>query len=105
MKNPRLLRSRAGASLADITKGELHSGPTRTISGSVLSGHGAEEATAFLGRYHQQVSVIPEGEREFLGWMRPGLRRFSVKNLTASRLSDFIAFKPPSFSAFQLQVH
>jgi Na+-transporting NADH:ubiquinone oxidoreductase subunit A len=40
-----------------------------------------------LGRYHHQVSAIPEaGKREFLGWMRPGLHRFSVKNLTASRL-------------------
>jgi Na+-transporting NADH:ubiquinone oxidoreductase subunit A len=87
VRSPRLLRTRMGASLTDITEGEIDNGPTRTISGSVLSGHRAEEATAFLGRYHQQVSVIPEGgEREFLGWMRPGLHRFSVKNLTASRI-------------------
>lgn len=41
----------------------------------------------FLGRYHQQVSVIPEGgDRHFLGWMSPGFNLFSIKNIVASKL-------------------
>jgi Na+-transporting NADH:ubiquinone oxidoreductase subunit A len=53
----------------------------------VLSGHTAKDKTAFLGRYHQQISVIPEGgKREFLGWLRPGSTLYSIKNVMMSRL-------------------
>jgi Na+-transporting NADH:ubiquinone oxidoreductase subunit A len=86
LKNPRLIRTRIGASLVDVTSGEIKEGDPRVISGSVLSGHTAEDATAFLGRYHQQISVIPEQRtREFLGWFMPGLDRYSIKNVVASR--------------------
>ena len=41
----------------------------------------------FLGRYHAQVSVLAEGrEREFLGWQKPGVDKFSIKNVFASKL-------------------
>ena len=68
---PRLLRTRLGANLQQLCDGEARPGAMRRISGSVLSGRMAEdEADAFLGRYHQQVSVLPEHrEREFLGWL------------------------------------
>lgn len=49
------------------------------ISGSVLNGHKAEAAFDYLGRFHQQISVIPEGDKpEFLGWLMPGARKHSV---------------------------
>jgi Na+-transporting NADH:ubiquinone oxidoreductase subunit A len=52
-----------------------------------LSGFQARGDRAYLGRYHQQVSVIPENtRREFLGWLRPGLHQHSVKNIVLSRL-------------------
>jgi Na+-transporting NADH:ubiquinone oxidoreductase subunit A len=87
VKNPRLIKTRLGASVADITSGELKGGEHRAISGSVLSGHTAQESTGYLGRYHQQVSVIPEGgKREFLGWLNPGLHSYAVKNIVLSRL-------------------
>jgi Na+-transporting NADH:ubiquinone oxidoreductase subunit A len=87
VKQPRLIRTRIGASVSDITSGELIEGQQRCISGSVLSGFIAHEETGYLGRYHQQISVIPEGgKREFLGWLRPGLNRYSVKNIVLSRL-------------------
>jgi Na+-transporting NADH:ubiquinone oxidoreductase subunit A len=87
VKNPRLLKTRIGGSLNDIIKEELKDGENRTISGSVLSGHTARGTTSFLGRYHQQVSVIPERrKREFLGWLSPGLNLYSVKNIVLSRL-------------------
>ena len=87
VKKPRLLRTRMGASLRDLVAGELKEGEHRIISGSVLSGYAAHDELAYLGRYHQQVSVIPEGgQRKFLGWLSPGLDLFSVKNIVASKL-------------------
>jgi Na+-transporting NADH:ubiquinone oxidoreductase subunit A len=61
VKRPRLIRTRLGAGIDDITRGELHDVDCRVVSGSLLSGHHAEGALAFLGRYHNQVSVIAEG--------------------------------------------
>ncbi len=89
VQNPRLLRTRLGASTDDLTDGELKDGENRVISGSVLSGRQAQgEVHGFIGRYHQQISVIREGrEREFLGWLAPGKNKFSILNVFVSRLS------------------
>jgi len=86
--NPRLLRTRVGASVDDLTEGELADGDLRLISGSVLSGRQAQGGeVGFLGRYHHQVSVLREGrERRFLGWLAPGADQFSTINLFLSRL-------------------
>jgi Na+-transporting NADH:ubiquinone oxidoreductase subunit A len=87
VRTPRLIKTRMGASVEDLTANELNDGKNRIISGSVLSGHTAKDKTAFLGRYHQQISVIPEGgKREFLGWLRPGSTLYSIKNVMMSRL-------------------
>lgn len=66
VREPRLIRTRIGASLEDLVSGELQEGNHRIISGSVLSGRAAGEGTAFLGRYHQQISVIPEAGNDAL---------------------------------------
>jgi Na+-transporting NADH:ubiquinone oxidoreductase subunit A len=95
LKNPRLLRTRAGASLFDITAGELNEGEHRVISGSVLSGRQADGSRGFLGRFHQQISVIPENrKRKFLGWLNPFANIHSVKNIF---LSGFIPNKTFDF--------
>lgn len=87
VKKPRLIKTRLGASLEDLTKDELSDEEERIISGSVLSGRASAENVSFLGRYHQQVSVISEGrKREFMGWLNPGLNLFSVKNVVLSKL-------------------
>lgn len=85
---PRLLRSRLGASLDDLTAGELTAGAKpRLISGSVFGGRTARGACAWLGRYHQQVSCLAEGhDREFLHYLRAGLDKHSVMNLYLSKL-------------------
>ncbi|MBZ0115158.1 MAG: Na(+)-translocating NADH-quinone reductase subunit A [Thermoanaerobaculia bacterium] len=87
-KQPRLLRTRLGASLDELTEGESTAAETRVISGSVLSGRKASgEILGYLGRYDQQVSLLAEDhERHFLGWMAPGADTFSVTNLFLSRL-------------------
>ncbi len=92
--NPRLLQTRLGASLDDLTEGELKEGETRVISGSVLSGRQAQgEVLGFLGRHHQQVSVLREGrEREFLGWLAPGKHKYSVLNIFISRILNGKSF-------------
>jgi Na+-transporting NADH:ubiquinone oxidoreductase subunit A len=87
VKNPRLIRTRIGACLSELLAGQLSTGEMRIISGSVLSGRHAVGASDFLGRYHNQVSVLAEErQREFLGWLRPGFNKFSVKKLFAGSL-------------------
>lgn len=87
VKNPRLIRTRLGACLSQLVSGQLHEGENRVISGSVLSGHCAAGATDFLGRFHNQVSVLNENrKREFMGWTLPGFDKFSVRNVFASAL-------------------
>ncbi|MGD9857083.1 MAG: Na(+)-translocating NADH-quinone reductase subunit A [Planctomycetaceae bacterium] len=85
VSEPRLLRTRLGASMEQFTRGQLKEGENRVISGSVLSGRAAVGHAAYLGRYHVQVSVLREGrEREFLGWQKPGFDKFSIKHVFAS---------------------
>ena len=85
VKNPRLLRTRRGASTGDILANELHAGDARVISGSVLSGHRASGMLGWLGAYHNQISVIQEGTpREFLSFMRLGRHRYSSLRAFAS---------------------
>jgi Na+-transporting NADH:ubiquinone oxidoreductase subunit A len=85
VKNPRLLRTRRGASTADILANELHSGSSRVISGSVLSGHRASGMLGWIGAYHNQISVIAEGSpREFLSFMRLGRNKYSTLRAFAS---------------------
>lgn len=88
VKNPRLVRTRVGANLNDLTAGELQDDvESRVVSGSVLFGHNATDWAAYLGFYHLQVSGLKEGrDREFFGWIVPGKDKYSVMNVyTSSR--------------------
>jgi Na+-transporting NADH:ubiquinone oxidoreductase subunit A len=82
---PRLLRTRLGASTDELVQGETTPGVLRVVSGSVLDGRTAQgEALGYLGRYHQQVSVLAEAqERELFGWIMPGFDKFSVWGVVA----------------------
>ncbi|MCO4320338.1 Na(+)-translocating NADH-quinone reductase subunit A [Aliidiomarina quisquiliarum] len=85
---PRLVRTRLGANLNDLTKGELAEGEQRIVSGSVLNGHTAAGPHAYLGRFHLQVSLLEEGaEKEFMGWGKPGVNMHSVTRAYAGHLS------------------
>lgn len=72
--NPRLLRTRPGAGLPELTAGEVRTdGAYCLVSGSVLDGFEATGPLGFLGRYHHQVSVLPEGNGgRLFGWFAPG---------------------------------
>ncbi|VXC53687.1 Na(+)-translocating NADH-quinone reductase subunit A [Pseudomonas sp. 8Z] len=88
-EQPRLLRTRLGASLEALTAGELKPGVNRVISGSVFGGRTARGAFAFLGRYHNQVSCLSEGnDREMMHYLRAGVNKHSVLNIFVSKLTS-----------------
>ena len=87
VKQPRLLRTRLGACIEELVEGELRDGEYRIISGSVWSGRQAVDWSSYLGRHHLQVCVLKEGtEREFMGWLSPGRRKYSQTNVMLSSL-------------------
>ncbi len=89
-KTPKHYRVICGACLKQITDAQLidpdypnlasptsMASSTRIISGSVLSGTQVAP-DGFLGMYDQQVLLMPEGDHyEFMGWLMPGLKKFS----------------------------
>jgi len=63
VRRPRLVRTRLGASTGDLVNGasdDMLEASHRVISGSVLSGRTATGWAAFLGRHHDQVTVLPD---------------------------------------------
>lgn len=94
VKSPGLVKTRLGASVEDLTNGELTDQKNRIISGSVLSGHIAAAEMAFIGRFHRQISVVPEAsKRVFFGWLASGIDKFSLKNVVLSKLIPNKKFK------------
>jgi Na+-transporting NADH:ubiquinone oxidoreductase subunit A len=87
VQRPRLVRTRLGACLTELMAGETVPGENRIVSGSLLCGRTAEQAYAYLGRFHQQVCTLAEGgQRHFLGWFSPSGELHSVKHILLGRL-------------------
>lgn len=88
VSKPRLIRTRVGANLCDVVEGQIDtSSEVRVISGSILNGRKAEGWAAYLGAYHNQVSVLEEGRhRDFFGWIVPSKEKFSFLNVLLSSL-------------------
>lgn len=75
---PKYFKIIQGANLSNLFKSVVSSENPRYISGNVLTGTRIQE-DGFLGFYHNQITVIPEGgKEEFLGWVLPGFGKFSV---------------------------
>ncbi|MDH5171844.1 MAG: Na(+)-translocating NADH-quinone reductase subunit A [Gammaproteobacteria bacterium] len=92
VERPRLLRTRLGADLQALCAGQMKEGENRIVSGSVLGGRAVSGGTSYLGRYHNQVSVLLEGrQREFMGWLSPGLRKHSNLGIY---VTSFFGTKP-----------
>lgn len=88
VREPRLVRSQLGANLRELTQGALYEGKQRIVSGSVLNGHKVDDAHQWLGRFHLQVSVLAEGDqKEFFGWIKPGVNQHSVTRAYLGHLS------------------
>ena len=88
-KDPRLVRTVAGASLADLAQNDLPQElPVRMISGSVLSGRAGAGANGYLGRYARQVTLIEEDKKQIpMGWIRPMFSKFAIQPVLGSALS------------------
>ena len=85
--SPRVFETKAGANISEITEGRIEEGKKRVISGSVLNGHIADGVLDFVGRYDNQISVIEEDDnRNFMGWIAPGLNKFSASSVFLSNL-------------------
>jgi len=85
VQKPRLIRTRIGASLQELTAGELKESDkkatinNRVICGSVFGGYTSSGACAFLSRYANQITVLKEGhERTLLHYLSPGKNKFSI---------------------------
>lgn len=62
---------------ACLNKLAVEGSDNRFISGNVLTGEGVGQ-DGYLGNYHHQITVIPEGKyEEFLGWILPSTKKLS----------------------------
>ncbi|WP_404377498.1 Na(+)-translocating NADH-quinone reductase subunit A [Vreelandella aquamarina] len=95
-EKPRLLRTRIGASTDELLAGEvIQPDDTRVISGSVFSGAAAEGKLTYLGRFHNQVSLLEEGnKRTFMGWLSLGANRHSVMGIYISKFKGLSNYAP-----------
>jgi len=82
----RLLRVRLGADLRELNAGQLKSESCSIISGSVLHGRQISDDQPYLGRYHQQVSVLPTVPTTAQRWWGLGARQFSALPIFLARL-------------------
>jgi len=93
VKNPQYYRVRKGVSVKELLKDNLKSANVRCISGNVLTGTRIR-TDGYLGFYHHQVTVIPEGDQhEFMGWAAPGFNKFSFSRSYFSWLTPKRKFK------------
>lgn len=88
VKEPKLVKTVMGASIDELTVGQLIDGEIRAVSGSVLNGTNATGPYAYLGRYHNQVSCLAEGrEKVLFGWILPGSNQHSITRSYLGHLS------------------
>ncbi|WP_339719360.1 Na(+)-translocating NADH-quinone reductase subunit A [uncultured Paraglaciecola sp.] len=87
-KNPRLVRTLLGADITELTANEANEGEMRMLSGSVLQGNHAHGVHGYLGRFHNQVTILREGrEKELFGWIKPGVNQHSITRAYLGHLS------------------
>ncbi|MCL1158973.1 Na(+)-translocating NADH-quinone reductase subunit A [Shewanella inventionis] len=85
---PRLVRTQLGAKLSEWVSDEIDQRHSRIVSGSLLSGHTATGVYDYLGRFHNQVSVLTENDRqEVLPWVRHDSNKFSLTGIMMSGFS------------------
>ena len=84
---PRLMRTRLGANVIELVSGEIAADRNcRVISGSVLDGLAAQGPLGYLGRYHNQVSIIPDVvQRRLFGWIASARGQRRLRAFTTAR--------------------
>ena len=81
VEKPAYLKLKVGAKLDNVFKGRVKSGRNlRYISGNVLTGKQVNAEGSYLGAFHSQLTVIPEGNEvnELLGWIMPRVNDYST---------------------------
>ena len=87
VKKPKYYRTIAGATVANLLFDNINEGDNRIISGDILTGQHID-LNGTLGFYDTTITVIEEGkEQEFLGWILPGLHKFSASKTFLSWLT------------------
>ncbi len=80
IKAPQYYEILAGANVAELLADKIATDNVRVISGNVLTGDKIAQ-DGYLGFYHNEVTVIPEGDQlKFFmtkGWFSPGFDKFS----------------------------
>jgi len=79
--SPKLIKTDLGAAFDELLSDQEIDDSKRVINGNVLNGAFVNEGTEYLGKYALQVAVLEEGyKKEFIGWMLPGSKQFSLTN-------------------------
>jgi len=87
VEKPQYYKVISGCNIFPLVKDNRKSTACRYISGNVLTGTQIEKE-GYLGFYHNQVTLIPEGHyHEFIGWAMPRLNKFSYSKTFFSWLT------------------
>ena len=105
-RNPHYYRTFAGACVESLVKEQVMNEDypvladdnlreTRVISGNVLSGE-TIAPDGFLGAYDSLLTILPEGDYyDFMGWLMPGLKKFSFSKTFLSGIVRPISLISP----------
>lgn len=89
VQNPCYMRMPYGADLSALLDNQVktHGRASRTISGNVLTGKILDEWPS-VRFYDRQITAIEEGgQREILGWLLPGFKKWSLSHTFLSWLT------------------
>lgn len=117
LKNPHYYLVHHGACVKSIVEAQLlnpqypqiedapRATGTRVISGNILSGTQIAN-DGFLGACDDLITLLPEGDHyEFMGWLMPGIKKYSFSRTFLSGFMPKSTFKPlgltlPRFKRF-----
>lgn len=92
---PQYYKTYGGACIDRLIDGTIKDGYVRYVSGNVLTGNQIS-SKGYLGFYHNQLSVIPEGDDyEVFGWITPSTKKLSFHK--AFGLLSFLGGKNKEF--------
>jgi Na+-transporting NADH:ubiquinone oxidoreductase subunit A len=87
VERPAYFKTLRGVAVKGFIQNNLKENKVRIISGNVLTGD-TILASGYLGFYHNQFTVIPEGDYyEFMGWAAPGFDKYSFSRAFFSWLN------------------
>jgi Na+-transporting NADH:ubiquinone oxidoreductase subunit A len=91
VRSPKYFKTRLGARIGGMLDDNLDNDHIRVISGNVLTGKQVDREKGHLGFFHNQVSVVEEGdEYELFGWLLPSYMRPSLsKTFPAALFPDY----------------